>query len=159
MDETYFWILILFSIILILSYSENYIKNIVPEQYTTFSGSSGTSLSNQQNTSINGYNADVYFRENNLMTYNDAAMPTSVNLYKKTIGFTEFGASGIYPPFMKCPSCELQFDCSNYPHKIDDSTGTLCTNCLEKQVMNNENRMVLAKSNGSPRECKSLYLI
>jgi hypothetical protein len=115
-------------------------------------------------------NSKIYFEENALVNFGDNITGSAVNIrqpYRSQIG--TFGTSGIRPSYiglanpdtyaggyMKCPSCELQFDCSNYPYEVDAKHGAVCTNCIEKKMYNEFNLPVYAKSIGSPRKCRDL---
>lgn len=72
------------------------------------------------------------------------------NVNTKKINYTTNGIN----PFIKCPQCFINFDCSNYPFKINDYNYTLCTTCLDK---NNDKYKVLGKQAGRPRNCENLY--
>ena len=114
--------------------------------------------------------SNTYFQENTLISYGDNITGSAVNIRQNSSRGTPstFGTSGARPSFLglpqssyagsyyKCPSCELQFDCSNYPYEIDDKHGAVCTNCIEKKLYNDYNLPVFAKSVGSPRKCKDL---
>ena len=58
-------------------------------------------------------------------------------------------------PYLKCPMCELQFDCTSYPYKISEKEGNVCTTCMEKIYLDEYN-FQLARANGRPRVCRNL---
>jgi len=138
MDQIYFWILILFFIILILDYSDKYFKK--KEYFNNISNSTKT----------------PFYEENRLYTYEPPYTTNAININNKNINFKNFGTNGVTPPFIKCPSCKLQYDCSNYPYDIDDNNMSVCTKCNEKISFNDINLNVYAKSIGRPRICKKL---
>jgi len=136
MDQIYFWILILFVIILILDYSDKYFKN--KENF-------------KNNDSI------PYYEENNLYVYEPPFTTNAINISSnKNLNFKNFGTNGITPPYLKCPSCNLQYDCSNFPYEVDDKNASVCTKCNEKVFIDDKNQEVYAKSIGRPRACKNL---
>ena len=75
---------------------------------------------------------------------------SSINLDKTQTNFTTNGLT----PFLKCPQCFLNFDCSNYPYEVSDTNQTLCTTCIDK---NSDSFKVLGKQPGRPRNCQNLY--
>jgi len=137
MDQIYFWILILFFIILILDYSDKYLKK--KEHFETFSA-------NPQS---------YYFEENNLYKFDPPSTTNSINFNKPT-NFSNFATSGITPSYVKCPSCVLQYDCTNFPDEVDDKNVSTCTKCFENIQVDDNNFPVYAKSVGKPRVCKNL---
>ena len=143
MDQIYFWILILFFIILILDYSDKYMKK------ETFI---------HQDSSIPNSNKPPYYEEHNLFLYEPPYTSNAVNLNSNpnTLNFKNFGTNGITPPFLKCASCNLQFDCTNYPYDVDDKNASVCTKCHEKVSLNNNNYPVYARAAGKPRVCRNL---
>jgi len=144
MDKIYFWILILFFIILILDYSDKYFKK--KEYFNNVTKSS-------EKTPVE----KLYYEENKLYSYEPPYTTNAININNnKNINFKNFGTNGVTPPFIKCPSCELQYDCSNFPYDIDDNNMTVCTKCNEKILFNDINMKVYAKSVGRPRICKNL---
>jgi hypothetical protein len=143
MDQIYFWILILFFIILILDYSDKYFKK--KENFTN------------ENNQISDSTIPPYYEENRLFTYEPPYSANAVNISSnKNLNFKNFGTNGITPPFLKCPSCNLQYDCSNYPYDVDDKNASVCTKCHEKVSLNNNNYPVYSKSVGKPRVCRNL---
>lgn len=143
MDQIYFWILILFFIILILDYSDKYFKN--KENFQNDVGQ------------ISNSTIAPYYEENRLYVFEPPYTSNAVNIYtNKNLNFKNFGTNGITPPFLKCPSCELQFDCSNYPYDVDDKNASVCTSCSEKISLNNNNMPVYSKAVGKPRVCRNL---
>jgi hypothetical protein len=142
MDQIYFWILILFFIILILDYSDKYFKK--REGF-------------ENKTPVSDSTVPPYYEENRLYVYEPPYTSNAVNIYNNNnIGFKNFGTNGITPPFLKCPSCNLQFDCSNYPYDVDDKNGSVCTSCFQKVSLDNNNMPVYARANGKPRICRDL---
>jgi len=143
MDQIYFWILILFFIILILDYSDKYFKK--KENFTN------------ENNQISDSTVPPYYEENRLYVYEPPYSTNAVNISSnKNLNFKNFGTNGITPPFLKCPSCNLQYDCSNYPYDVDDKNGSVCTKCYEKVSLNNNNYPVYSKGVGKPRVCRNL---
>jgi hypothetical protein len=142
MDQIYFWIIILFIIILILDYSDKYfIKK--KEHFNTEKISDST--------------IPPYYEENRLYTYEPPYTTNAVNIStNKNLNFKNFGTNGITPSFLRCPACELQYDCSNYPYDVDDKNESVCTKCYQKISFDNNNFPVYAKSVGKPRVCKNL---
>jgi hypothetical protein len=142
MDQIYFWILILLFVILILDYSDKYLKR-------------------KQEHFINNQLSDTtvppYYEENRLYTYEIPYTSNAVNITTgSNLHFKNFGTNGIEPPYLKCPSCNLQFDCSNYPYDVDEKNANVCTKCYEKISLDNNNLPVYAKTVGRPRVCKKL---
>lgn len=76
--------------------------------------------------------------------------PNSINITKNKPNFTTNGLN----PFLKCPQCFMDFNCENYPYKIDDKYNTLCMTCIDK---NTDYYKVLGKQPGRPRNCQRLY--
>ena len=142
MDQIYFWIIILFVIILILDYADKFFKNT-------------ENFENKQQ--ISNSTVAPYFEENRLYVYEPPYTSNAVNINSnKNLNFKNFTTNGITPPFLKCPSCNLQFDCSNYPYEVDDKNASVCTTCYEKISLNNNNMPVYAKAVGKPRVCRKL---
>jgi hypothetical protein len=141
MDQIYFWIIILFVIILILDFTDKYFKN-------------KENFDNKQSES-----SDVapYYEENKLYVYEPPYTTNAVNINNnQNLNFKNFGTNGVTPPFLKCPSCNLQFDCSNFPYEVDDKNVSVCNKCTEKVYLDKNNLPVYAKSVGKPRVCRSL---
>lgn len=142
MDQIYFWILILFFIILVLDYSDKYFKN--KENF-------------QNENQISDSTVAPYYEENRLYVYEPPYSSNAVNLYtNQNLNFKNFTTSGVTPSYIKCPSCELQYDCTNYPYDVDDKNMSVCTKCSQKVSINNNNYPVYAKAVGRPRVCKNL---
>ena len=140
MDQIYIWILILIFIILVLDYSDKFFKN------------NKESFENKKNDTIM-----PYYEENTLVVYEPPYTTNSVNIgTSKNINFKNFGTNGVSPPYLKCPSCDLQFDCSNFPYEMDDTYTSVCTKCNEKIFLDENNFPVYAKSLGRPRAARSL---
>ena len=97
-----------------------------------------------------------HYEENRLSVYKPVYTTNAVNLNNKNLNFKNFGTNGITPPFLKCPSCNLQFKCSDYPYEVDDKNESVCHNCHQKISYNNNNFPVYAKSVGKPRVCRNL---
>jgi hypothetical protein len=141
MDQIYFWILILFIVVLILDYTDGYFKKKT-ENFT--------------NKEMEA-SPPPYFEENRLFTYEPAYTTNAINFNSnRSIDFKNFGTNGITPPFLKCASCNLQFDCTNFPHDVDDKYTSVCTKCNENIYMNKNNMPIYAKSAGKPRVCRNL---
>ena len=105
MDQIYIWILILIFIILVLDFSDKYFKK---ESFTN---------KDYSEAAINKElrNAPPYYEENTLVVYEPPYTSNALNIStSKNINFKNFGTNGISPPYIKCPSCNLQFDCSNF---------------------------------------------
>ena len=145
MDQIYFWIIILFFIILVLDYSDKYIKK-------------KENFMNNESNSISNSTLPPYYEENRLFTYEPPYTTNAVNLSNNpnTLHFKNFGTNGITPPYLKCSSCNLQFDCSNYPYDVDDKNATVCTTCNNKVSLDNNNYPVYSKAVGRPRLCQKL---
>lgn len=146
MDQIYFWIIILFIIILILDYYEKIYnkktEHFEPQIFTP---------------KISDSTKPPYYEENRLNVYKPVYTTNAVNLSpNKNLNFKNFGTNGITPPFLKCPSCNLQYQCSDYPYDIDEKHGNVCHKCFEKVSFNNNNLPVYAKSVGRPRICRDL---
>ena len=144
MDQIYFWIIILFLIILLLDFSDKFIKK------------RKENFENKQ--TIPNSTIPPYYEENRLFVYEPPYTTNAVNINtgQNTLNFKNFGTNGITPPFLKCSSCNLQFDCSNFPYEVDDKNTSVCTSCFNKISLNNENYPVYAKAVGKPRVCKNL---
>jgi hypothetical protein len=142
MDQIYFWILILFFIILVLDFSDKYFKN--KENFSNAEIISNSTVA-------------PYYEENRLYVYEPPYSTNAVNIYSnQNLNFKNFTTNGVTPSYIKCPSCELQYDCSNYPYDVDDKNMSVCTKCNEKVSVNNNNFPVYAKAVGRPRVCKNL---
>jgi hypothetical protein len=140
MDPIYFWILILFFIILILDFSDKYLKK-------------KENFENELSDAPEGKN--YYFEENNVYKFNPPTTSNAVN-FNKPPNFSNFATSGITPSYVKCPSCLLQYDCSNFPYDVDDKNVSTCTKCFENTEVDSNNFPVYAKAVGKPRVCKNL---
>ena len=79
---------------------------------------------------------------------------SSLNLIGRN--YSNFGTNGVEPPYVKCPACNIQFDCSNYPYDMSDKNGNVCTTCYEKTFLDNNNMPVYSRANGKPRVCRKL---
>ena len=142
MDQIYFWILILFFIILILDYSDKYFKN-------------RENFNNKE--IISDSTVPPYYEENRLYVFEPPYTTNAVNIStNKNLNFKNFGTNGITPPFLKCPSCSLQFSCSNYPYGVDEKNETVCRSCGENVSMDNNNMPVYSRAVGKPRVCRNL---
>jgi hypothetical protein len=144
-------ILILIAVVLLLEFGQRYLRQR-RENFENFENPE----------------SKIYFEENAIAQFGDNTTSSAVNL-RSPKQFGTFGTSGKRPSFiglanpdsyqgqyMKCPGCELQFDCSNYPYEVDEKHGAVCTNCIEKKMYNEFNLPVFAKSIGSPRVCRDL---
>ena len=141
MDQIYFWIIILFIVILFLDYCE---KKIKKENFSN------------KHEAISNSTFPPYYEENRLSVYKPVYTTNAVNLNNKNLNFKNFGTNGTTPPFLKCTTCNLQFQCSDYPYEVDDKNQNVCHNCYEKISYNNINFPVYAKSVGKPRVCRNL---
>ncbi len=140
MDQIYFWILILFFVILILDYSDKYFKK---EHFSV--------------NKISDSTVPPYYEENRLYVFEPPYTSNAVNISSdKNLNFRNFGTNGVTPSFLRCPACDLQYDCSNFPYDVDDKNMSVCTKCHEKVSFDNNNFPVYAKSVGKPRVCKNL---
>ena len=139
MRSIYIWMIVLLAIIIYCDYKDK-------------------SLSKQENFSnIGGFNkCDTDFQERNLVSFPLGSNDSSINFNKPNINFQNFGTSGLAPPFMKCPLCKLQFDCTAYPYKISEQKGNICTTCMDRIFLDQYNFPVLARANGRPRVCRNL---
>ena len=149
MDQIYVWIIILFIVILILDFSERFFKK-----------KKETVKENFGNRWSEGLHVP-YYEENNLVQYEPPYSTNAVNLklngqYASHAQFSNFGTNGIEPPYLKCPKCSLQFNCSNYPYEVDDKNANVCSNCLERIYYNDKNEKVFARANGRPRQCRKI---
>lgn len=81
---------------------------------------------------------------------------SSVNFSKTNLNFKNFGTNGQTPPYLKCPMCNLQFDCANYPYDIDEKNTNVCTTCIEKIYYDTNNYQVFARSAGRPRQARNI---
>ena len=146
MDQIYFWIIILFAIILVLDYYDKNLKekkeNFEPAIF---------------NPNISNTTKPPYYEENRINVYEPPYSTNAVNISpNKNLNFRNFTTNGITPPFLKCPSCNLQFECTDYPYHVDQKQGNVCHTCFEKVSLNNNNFPVYAKAVGQPRICKNL---
>ena len=142
MDQIYFWILILFFIILVLDFSDKYFKN--KENFSNAEIISDSTVA-------------PYYEENRLYVYEPPYSTNAVNIYSnQNLNFKNFTTNGVTPSYIKCPSCELQYDSSNYPYDVDDNNASVCTKCYNKISVNNDNYPVYARAAGKPRLCKNL---
>ena len=140
MDSVYIWMIVVFLAIVYFDYRD---KQITQEGFEN----------------IGGFNKnEPYFQERNLVNYTIGDYNSSVNfnLKKNNIGFKNFGTNGVIPPYLKCPMCKLQFDCTGYPYDISEKEGNVCTTCMEKIYLDEYNFPVLARANGRPRVCRDL---
>ena len=146
MDQIYFWIIILFAIILVLDYYDKNLKN------KTENFEPAIFTQNISNTT-----KPPYFEENRLNVFVPTYSSNAVNISSnKNLNFRNFTTNGVTPPFLKCPSCSLQFQCTDYPYNTDDKNGNVCHKCNEKISFNNNNFPVYARSVGRPRVCRNL---
>ncbi len=148
MDKIYMWIFVLIIFIITLSLSESYFKR-KSEEKENFGNRWTDGISNP------------FYEENRLVEYVKPITSNSVNLNMKDNNpahaqFSNFTTNGVTPPFIKCPSCQLQFGCANYPYEVDDKNESVCSNCIEKIYMDENNFPVYARSNGRPRTCRNL---
>ena len=142
MDQIYFWILILFFIILILDYSDKYLNK--EEKF-------------ENKNVISDSTVPPYYEENRLYVYEPPYTTNAVNITNsQNLNFKNFGTNGVTPSYIRCPTCNLQFDCSNFPYDVDDKNASTCTKCSERISVNDNNYPVYAKAVGRPRVCKNL---
>lgn len=108
---------------------------------------------------VGGFNKGPYTQNKNLIEYKIGADKSSVNFnYRnKNLNFQNFTTDGVTPPYLRCPMCTLQFDCTSYPYQISDKEGNVCTTCMDRIFMDEYNFPVLARTNGRPRVCRSLF--
>mgnify|MGYP000884379347 FL=1 len=145
MDQIYFWIIILFLVILFLDYYEK--KNKTKEHFEP----------DIKNGQISDSTLPPYFEENRLSVYKPIYSTNAVNINSnKNLNFKNFTTNGITPPYLKCPSCSLQYQCSDYPYNVDEKNENVCHSCNEKISYNSNNFPVYAKSVGKPRVCRDL---
>ena len=138
MDYTYIWMLAIFLIILFCDYKDKQLSKNTTEHFGGFNKN------------------EPYFQERNLVSFPTASNDSSINFNNKNVNFKNFGTDGVAPPYMKCPMCKLQFDCTSYPYKISEQKGNICTTCIDRVYMNQYNFPVLARANGRPRVCRNL---
>ena len=145
MDQIYFWILILLVIILILDYTDKYFNK--KEKFDNFDKISDSTI-------------PPYYEENRLITYEPPYSTNAVNFSttatNNNLNFKNFTTNGTTPPFLKCPPCELQFGCSNYPYEVDEKNVNVCTTCDSKVSLDANNMPIYARGNGKPRVCRDL---
>ena len=148
MDMIYLLIIVVFGIIVFCDYMDR----------KTSGGDNKEGFTNYEIENIGGFNKGPYQDERNLVTYNIGSNLSSVNFNydAKNLNFKNFGTDGVTPPYMKCPMCQLQFDCTSYPYKISEKEGNVCTTCMDRIYMDEYNFPVLARTNGRPRVCKDL---
>lgn len=141
MDTIYLWMIGLFVVVLVLDYLDK-------------------RQNNQENfENIGGFNpGQPYVQERNLVTYSRPEYSANVNFNfrKNNLNFRNFGTDGVNPPYLKCPMCSIQFDCSSYPYEISDKNENVCTTCMGKYVLNDKRFPVFARANGRPRVCRNL---
>ena len=142
MDQIYFWIIILFIIILFLDYCEKNIKK-QKEHFVN-------------NEPMSNFTEPPYFQENKLTTSIPVNTLSAVNLNNKNLNFKNFTTDAITPPFLKCPTCNLYYGCTDYPYDVDDQQESVCHKCKNKVCNNSENMPVYAKAVGKPRVCRNL---
>lgn len=148
MDQFYFYIIALLFIILLLDFSDRYFKQ---------QKSSKETFGNRWATG----NYPNFYEENRLVEFIPPITSNSVNISVNPQSsahaqFSNFATDGITPPFLQCPSCNLQFDCSNYPYEVDQKNMNVCSNCISKIYSDDLNMPVYARSNGRPRQCRNL---
>jgi hypothetical protein len=150
MDQIYFWIVILFLIVLILDIIDKYYSNSKEKDKKKKEDF------NNWNNIPRGLNP-LFYEENKLVTYEPPYTTNALNFNSNCkINFKNFGTHGVTPPYVKCPTCDLQFDCSNFPYDVDSNFGSVCTKCNEKLNFDKNNLLVYARSNGKPRSCNKL---
>ena len=155
MDQIYFWIVILFVIVLILDFCDKYYSKNKENKNINNTKDTKEGFNNWNNIP-KGINP-LFYEENKLLVYEPPYTTNALNFNSNSkINFKNFGTHGITPPFVKCPMCELQFDCSNFPYNIDDKNGSVCTKCNEKLAFDENNVPIYARSNGKPRACRNL---
>ena len=142
----YILIIVIFVIIVYCDYMDKKIKEN-KEGYTNYAIDK-----------IGGFNKGEYSDEKPLINYSIGNNQSSVNFNynSKNLNFKNFGTNGPIPPYMKCPMCTLQFDCTSYPYELSSKEGNVCTTCMDRIYMDEYNFPVLARTNGRPRSCKNL---
>ena len=88
--------------------------------------------------------------------YSTNAVNFSTTATNGNLNFKNFTTNGTTPPFLKCPPCELQFGCSNYPYEVDEKNANVCTTCDSKVSLDANNMPIYARGNGKPRVCRDL---
>jgi len=179
MDQVYFWIIILFAVILILDYSERMMKKkSIKEGFQTDAnakiqqkmtsvtdtdvdlGTFDNNFDTMSYSKSNTMNFPPYYEENRLNVYQPTVSTNAVNMTSAAdsgrLNFSNFGTNGVEPPYVKCPTCNIQFDCSNYPYEMSDKNGNVCTTCYEKTFLDNNNMPVFSRAVGKPRVCRQL---
>lgn len=97
------------------------------------------------------------YKETNLITTEPQSTPNAININSKNNYFKNFGTIGNDPPYLKCPSCNIQYDCTNFPYSVDKEHKNVCTNCYEKIYMDPYYDVrVMSRSVGSPRKCRNI---
>jgi hypothetical protein len=172
MDQIYLWIIILFAVILILDYSERLMRN-KKENFDNLQDKMDSVQDTDVNLGIFDNNFDSrsydddsvkkfppYYEENRLNVYQPTVSSNAINISSTStngkLNFSNFGTNGVEPPYVKCPSCSLQFDCSNYPYEMSDKNGNVCTTCFEKSFLDSNNMPVFSRAVGKPRVCRNL---
>ena len=152
MDLIYILIVVVFAVIVYCDYMDKKVsgelgKKDVNEGFTSY-----------EIDRIGGFNEGPYVQERPLVNYSIGNNQSSVNFnYRaKNLNFKNFGTDGATPPYLKCPMCKLQFDCTSYPYKMSDKEGNVCTTCMDRIYMDEYNFPVLARTNGRPRVCRNL---
>ena len=81
---------------------------------------------------------------------------SAVNFNNKNLHFKNFTTDAITPPFLKCPTCNLYYGCTDFPYDVDDQYQNVCHKCKNKVCNNSRNMPVFAKAVGKPRVCRNL---
>ena len=138
MDNIYLWIIGLFVVVCLLDYLDK--KN-------------DTQPSGNWSHPVEHFENQSYIQERGMITYSMPQSHTDVNFNNKTL---DYGVDNVNPPYMKCPMCSIQFDCTSPPYNINDKNENVCTTCKAKYTLNNNNFPVFARANGRPRQCRNL---
>ena len=152
METIYIMILIFLALLFYLDYREKNHKNNIKENFDSNNESQTINNSeneSSENESIND-NLEPYCNKMDDSFNRTMNNPNAINLGKKQTNFTTNGLD----PFLRCPQCFMNFDCSNYPYEISDVNQTLCTTCIDK---NSDDYKVLGRQPGRPRNCQNLY--
>ena len=87
MDQIYLWIIILFAVILILDYSERFMKKSKKENF--------------DNQSDPKKSLPIYYEENRLNVYEPPYSTNAININRgQHANFSNFGTNGVTPPFL-----------------------------------------------------------
>jgi hypothetical protein len=160
MDPIYFWIIILLIILFVLDYvDKNYNSKKKVESFENHPRLNPTDPIDKIDYTDYIYpqeNHTPYFEENKLVSFESPYTSSGLNFGSSKLYFQNFTTNGIAPPYVKCPACDLQYGCSNYPFIEENENKGVCTKCGEKICMDKNNMYVYARSVGRPRTCQKI---